>query len=86
MFCRFGFRENAGLLRDLYNRGARKQTAAAVSDELIDAIVICGPANYCREKPADGRRRGMGLGLVNLPQGVPYEMLDGALKAVAPAG
>lgn len=27
-----------------------------------------------------------GFGLVNLPQGAPYEMLEGALKALAPAG
>jgi len=86
MFCRFGFQENADLVRDLYNSGDRKQAAAAVSDDLIDAIAICGPADYCREKLADWRAKGMGLGLVNLPQGAPYEMLEGALKAIAPAG
>ena len=84
MFCRFGFKENADLVRDLYNEGDRKKAAAAVSDELVDAIAICGPPEYCRDKLAEWGSNGMGLGLVNLPQGAPYEMLEGALKAIAP--
>jgi len=85
MFCRFGFQENADLVRELYNSGDRKKAAAAVSDELIDAIAICGPPELCRERLAEWESQGMGTGLVNLPQGAPYEMLEGALKAIAPA-
>ncbi len=84
MFCRFGFRENADLVRDLYNSGDRKQAAAAVSDELVDAIAICGPAEHCREKLEEWKASGMGLGLVSLPQGAPYEMIRPALEAIAP--
>jgi len=86
MFCRFGFRENADVVRELYNEGDRKKAAAAVSDELVDAIAICGPPERCREKLIEWRSQGMGLALVNLPEGAPYEMLEGALKAIAPAG
>ena len=60
LFCRYGFEENANLVRDLYNAGERKQAAAAVSDELIDAIAICGPpAHVPREarRVAPARRR-----------------------------
>ncbi len=85
MFCRFGFKENADVVRDLYNEGDRKKAAAAVSDDLVDAIAICGSPEHCREKLAEWGSNGMGLGLVNLPQGAPYEMIEGALKAVAPA-
>ena len=42
-------------MRDLYNAGDRKQAAAAVSDELIDAIAICGPPEHCREQLAEWR-------------------------------
>ena len=86
MFCRFGFKENADLVRELYNSGDRKKAAAAVSDEIVDAIAICGPPERCREKLIEWRAQGMGSGLVNLPPGASYEMLEGALKAIAPAG
>jgi F420-dependent oxidoreductase-like protein len=85
LFCRYGFRENADLVRDLYDKGDRKQAAAAVSDDLIDAIAICGPPAYCRERLADWRRHGIGLALMNLPAGAPFEMAEMLLRAMAPA-
>jgi F420-dependent oxidoreductase-like protein len=85
LFCRYGFRENADLVRELYNSGDRKQASEAVSDELIDAIAICGPAEYCRERLAEWRKAGMGTALVNLPQGAPFELVKPALEAIAPA-
>jgi len=85
MFCRYGFQENADRVRDLYNSGKRKEAAAAVSDELIDAIAICGSPAYCRERLADWQRAGMGTALMNLPAGAPYEVLEMLLRAVAPS-
>ncbi|MGH6691196.1 MAG: LLM class flavin-dependent oxidoreductase [Gammaproteobacteria bacterium] len=84
LFCRYGFQENADRVRELYNSGDRRQAAAAVSDELIDAIAICGPAAYCREQLADWRRHGMGMPLVNLPVGVPIEVTEELLRTIAP--
>jgi F420-dependent oxidoreductase-like protein len=84
LFCRYGFRDNADLVRDLYNAGDRKKAAAAVSDDLIDAIAICGPAEHCREKLAEWRAHGMGRALLNLPTGVPSEVTELVLRAVAP--
>lgn len=84
MFCRYGFRENADLVRDLYAAGKRKEAAAAVSDELIDAIAICGPPSFCRERLAEWQRAGMGMALMNLPTGAPYEVAEAMLRAVAP--
>jgi F420-dependent oxidoreductase-like protein len=84
MFCRYGFRENADLVRDLYNSNERGKAAAAVSDELIDAIAICGPAAHCREKLAEWRRSGVGTALVNLPTGAPIELTEQLLRDIAP--
>jgi hypothetical protein len=83
LFCRYGFKENADRVRELYNTD-RKQAAGAVSDELVDAIAICGPAGYCREQLADWRRHGMGMPLVNLPVGVPIEVTEELLRTIAP--
>jgi F420-dependent oxidoreductase-like protein len=84
LFCRYGFQENADRVRELYNSGDRKQAAAAVSDELIDAIAICGPAGYCREQLQDWRRNGVGMPLVNLPVGMPIEVTEELLRTIAP--
>jgi F420-dependent oxidoreductase-like protein len=83
LFCRYGFKENADRVRELYNTD-RKQAAGAVSNELVDAIAICGPAGYCREQLADWRRNGVGMPLVNLPVGVPIEVTEELLRTIAP--
>lgn len=86
MFCRYGFQENADQVRALYQSGDRRQASAAVSDALIDAIAICGPATHCREQLDEWRRHGVGSALLNLPAGAPFEMAEQLLRAMAPAG
>jgi F420-dependent oxidoreductase-like protein len=85
LFCRYGYQENADLVRELYNNGQRKEASAAVSDALIDAIAICGPADHCREKLAEWRSYGVDSALLNLPTNVPPELTEGFLKTMAPA-
>ena len=85
LFCRYGFADNANRVRDLYDAGNRKEAAAAVSDELIDAIAICGPPEHCREQLREWRRHGVGLALMNLPTGAPVEMMEMLLRTMAPA-
>lgn len=84
MFCRYGFAENANLVKQLYESGDRRKAAAAVSDELVDAIAICGPPGHCREKLAEWAEAGVGSALVNLPTGVPFEAIEPMLRAIAP--
>jgi len=85
LFCRYGFKDNADLVRELYNNGQRKEASAAVSDELIDAIAICGPVDHCREKLAEWRTFGVDSALLNLPTNVPAEMTENFLRQMAPA-
>ncbi|HEY2387462.1 MAG TPA: LLM class flavin-dependent oxidoreductase [Candidatus Binatia bacterium] len=85
LFCRYGFTENANLVRELYQNGDRKQAAAALSDELIDAIAICGPEQHCRETLAEWRTYGVDSALLNLPVGVPPEMTEQFIRAMAPS-
>lgn len=84
LFCRYGFQENADLVRDLYNRGERKEAAAAVSDDLVDAIAICGPLAHCRERLAEWGSHGLDKALMNLPTGAPVEMTEQLLRDMAP--
>ena len=84
LFCRYGFQENVDLVRELYATGDRRKASAAVSDDLIDAIAICGPPTFCRERLADWRAHGMGTALLNLPTGMPAEVSEELLRAMAP--
>jgi F420-dependent oxidoreductase-like protein len=84
LFCRYGWEANANEVRDLYNAGKRKEAAAAVADDLIDAIAICGPADACRAKLADWRAAGVGTALMNLPTGAPFELAEQLLRTMAP--
>jgi F420-dependent oxidoreductase-like protein len=84
LFCRYGFKENADRVRELYQAGDRKRAAAEVSDALIDAIAICGPADVCRARLAEWRRHGVGTALLNLPTGLPPEMTEQFLRTMAP--
>lgn len=85
LFHRYGFGENADLVRELYQAGDRARAGAAVSDELIDAIAICGPESHCREKLAEWRAHGVDSALLNLPVGVPPELTEQFLRAMAPS-
>jgi F420-dependent oxidoreductase-like protein len=84
MFCRYGFRDTADRVRELYNTGKRREASEAVSDELIDAIAICGPAAHCREQLQEWHRHGVGTALINLPTGMPGEMTELFLRELAP--
>ncbi len=84
MFCRYGFQENADLVRELYGAGDRKRAAVEVSDALVDAIAICGAPEHCHEQLAEWRRYGVGTALLNLPTGVPPEMTEHFLQTMAP--
>lgn len=84
MFCRYGFREDAERVRNLYMDGKRQEATAAVSDRLVDAIAICGPPDECRSRLAEWRAHGMALPLMTLPPGVPFEMLEPLLRTMAP--
>ena len=84
LFCRYGWEANANEVRDLYNAGKRKEAAAAVADDLIDAIAICGPADTCRAKLAEWRAAGVGAALMNLPTGAPFELAEQLLRTMAP--
>ena len=85
LFCRYGFQENADMVRDLYQKAERQRAAAAVSDDLIDAIAICGSPAHCREKLAEWRAHGVANALMNMPVNAPPEVGEMMLRIMAPS-
>src|SRR4051812_16874970 len=57
---RYGFEEAAKEVQDLYLDGKRDEAAAAVPDELVDTVTLCGPPDHVRERLAVYRDAGVG--------------------------
>jgi F420-dependent oxidoreductase-like protein len=57
---RYGFADAARKVQDLYLDGRRDEAAAAVPDELVDTVTLCGPADRVRERLEVYRDAGVG--------------------------
>jgi F420-dependent oxidoreductase-like protein len=57
---RYGFEEAAKDVQDLYLEGKREEAMAALPDELIDTVSLCGPPDVVRERLAVYRDAGVG--------------------------
>jgi hypothetical protein len=78
---RYGFGDAARRVQDLYLDGKRDEAGAALPDELIDRVTLCGPAGQVRERlevySAAGRRDHDRL---------PHGLHGGRAARAAPAG
>jgi F420-dependent oxidoreductase-like protein len=57
---RYGFEDAAREVQDLYLDGRRDEAMAALPDELIDLVSLCGPPDHVRERLAVYRDAGVG--------------------------
>ncbi len=57
---RYGFEDAARQVQDLYLDGKKDEAAAALPDELIDLITLCGPKDHVRDRLAAFRDAGVG--------------------------
>jgi F420-dependent oxidoreductase-like protein len=57
---RYGFEAAAQEIQDLYLDGKRDEAAAAVPDELVDTVTLCGPKDHVRERLSVYRDAGVG--------------------------
>ena len=55
---RYGFEQAAPEIQDLYLDGKKEEAGAAMPDELIDVVSLCGPRDVVRERLARVPRRG----------------------------
>ncbi len=61
---RYGFEEAAQKVQDLYLDGKREEAGAALPDELIDLVTLCGPKEHVRDRLAVYREAGVGTLMV----------------------
>jgi F420-dependent oxidoreductase-like protein len=50
--CRYGYEKEAAEIQDLYLSGQKKEAAALVPAELLEATSLCGPEGYIKERVA----------------------------------
>jgi F420-dependent oxidoreductase-like protein len=48
--CRYGFMDAADRVQGLYLQGRKEEAAAAIPDELVDAVALCGPKRRIADK------------------------------------
>jgi len=61
---RYGFEDAARRVQDLYLEGRREEAGAALPDELIDLVTLCGPKEHVRDRLAVYREAGVGTLMV----------------------
>lgn len=50
--CRYGFADAADRVQDLYLAGKKQEAVAAIPDDLVDAVALCGPRARIAEQLA----------------------------------
>ena len=79
---RYGFEAAAREVQDLYLAGKREEAGAALPDELIDMVSLCGPRDVVRDRIAAFRDAGVGSLLVS-PMAFTRDDRIAQLRAVA---
>src|SRR5262249_49395410 len=57
--CRYGYGEGAAKIQDLYLSGKKEEAVAAVPDELVDEVALCGPRERIRDLLGAWREAGV---------------------------
>ncbi|HYC57403.1 MAG TPA: LLM class flavin-dependent oxidoreductase [Candidatus Binatia bacterium] len=85
LLTRMGYGENADVVRDLYAEKKRDEAAAAVSTEMMDALVIAGEPDFCRTRLAEWRSGGVDLPILGLPTDMGPDICSLYMQMMAPA-
>ncbi len=57
--CRYGYEEAAAKIQELYLSGKKNEAIAAVPDELVDEVALCGPRDRIADKLGAWREAGV---------------------------
>jgi hypothetical protein len=79
---RYGFEDAAKEIQDLYLDGKREEAGAAIPDELIDLVSLCGPRDAVRDRLTAFREGGVGT-LMITPMAFSADDRIEQLRAVA---
>jgi F420-dependent oxidoreductase-like protein len=87
LLTRFGFGEDCKKIAGLYqDKATRAQAADAVTGAMIEALTITGDPAHCLEELRRRRSFGVELPILNLPNNMPWEMVEQFIRGMAPRG
>jgi F420-dependent oxidoreductase-like protein len=73
---RYGFEEAAKEVQDLYLDGKKAEAGAAIPDDLIDLVSLCGPRDAVRDRIAAFRDAGVGTLMVTPMAFTPEDRIE----------
>ena len=83
----FGYADDCKKIDELYkDKQTRAQAADAVPDAMIEALSIAGDPQYCIEELQRRREFGISLPILNLPNRMPWEIIEMFIRGMAPQG
>jgi F420-dependent oxidoreductase-like protein len=59
LVCRYGYEKEAKEIQDLYLDGKKDEAAAKVPTDLMEAMTLCGPEGYIKDRVAAYREKGV---------------------------
>lgn len=81
----FGYKAECDRIEALYrDKATRGQAADAVTDAMIDALAVTGDPKQCVAELRRRREFGISLPILNLPSGMPWEVVEMFIRAMAP--
>lgn len=87
LLSNFGFADDCKRIADLYkDKATRAQAADAVPERMIQALTISGDPQECIEELRRRRSFGIDLPVLNLPNDMPWEMVEMFIRGMAPQG
>ena len=85
LLTRFGYADDCKKIAELYqNKATRAEAGAAVPDRMIEALTISGDPAHCVEELRRRRSFGVDLPILNLPNDMPWEMVEMFIRGMAP--
>ena len=85
LLSKFGFADDCQRIAELYqNKTTRAQAAAAIPPAMIEALTIAGDPAACIAELRRRRDFGMDLPILNLPNDMPWEMVEMFIRGMAP--
>ncbi len=85
LLSRFGFADDCKKIAALYqDKATRALAAAAVPDAIVEALTISGDPAHCIEELRRRRSFGIDLPILNLPNDMPWEMVEMFIRGMAP--
>lgn len=78
-----GFEEEATAVASAWNAGDRQGALAAISDRLVDALVVAGPPEACKERIASFRDAGLDTPVLMLLSQKGPQAIESAIEDMA---